>query len=768
MSTNNIIKEERMKLLYDFAIEGTELTTNLLNSIGFTSYAINQLIKDNVIERTQVGHYIFKDINNLLDYYKRLISVKDFDRAYKCLDRCYELDSSNLGICFRIFVECIKNRNYERAIFIAPKLLETKNPYYIKDTNFYLYMLIFIADVPDTIKDKVKSFTLEDIKIIENDFRYVKTSDQNRVRALAFNQYFSKALDVYNETCLRSEIASPRNFLVRELLNQAVYLAKVRRQNIEDLVFNKKYKELITFLDNLDEKIGLITYDKYIRILANTIIEINNGKIPEIKEENCSNVFEAINANNFELALSYSKAHHNNKHNSDIFTILLDEITSLIHNLKFKKVEETVSFKELLEYLYKSNDLNIFLNKLSIYLKSINQSEKEIIIVNLFKLSILKKDLSYSLPLEALIALNNNTYDFDVNEYLTDFYLSINERNLEEAKIYLNIIECGNKLYNLGINIFQLDKLLVNENIDRVESYKEKGENTIDSKKAFRKEVRDLVSKKYAELLNMKGFIFVNIDDKSMTSEIIECASEYIDLEVYQINEDQIIFTYREVIVDKDYNNNLLFERSLLAMENHDYTSALNILLKIMAVDGASISVLYKIAFCYYYLHNNDRAIDYFTLANHLAKEHNKNCDFTGIILKLQQKDNNKSLNDEEKPFFELDESIFTSENNFYGINFISLHEKIMANNSDIKNTCESLKMSEEDICIVYLIYAREFYLRGNVRIGDTFIKAVEQVTNKTNRVLNILNEIRNGKKLYLQKNSTLDIELSLKLARTI
>ena len=113
-----MINEENLNKLYEGIINGNELTIKELNDYGFNS----------------------KDI-------------AEYDKATECFNKCYELDPTHSGTCFQLFLRSITKKDYESAFKYFEVLSDTENPYYSADSNFYLYLLSIITDIPDKHKE---------------------------------------------------------------------------------------------------------------------------------------------------------------------------------------------------------------------------------------------------------------------------------------------------------------------------------------------------------------------------------------------------------------------------------------------------------------------------------------------------------------------------------------------------------------------------------------------------------------------------------------
>ena len=57
--------------------------------------------------------------------------------------------------------------------------------------------------------------------------------------------------------------------------------------------------------------------------------------------------------------------------------------------------------------------------------------------------------------------------------------------------------------------------------------------------------------------------------------------------------------------------------------------------------------------------------------------------------------------------------------------------------------SCKKIGLLPEQILLVKLIYVRDYYLEGETELGDKLLHEVELSFNITNRVINMLNEIK-------------------------
>lgn len=92
----------------------------------------------------------------------------------------------------------------------------------------------------------------------------------------------------------------------------------------------------------------------------------------------------------------------------------------------------------------------------------------------------------------------------------------------------------------------------------------------------------------------------------------------------------------------------------------------------------------------------------------------------------------------------------FDSNNNeYYGIEPIRKIAEMIINGISVQMACENFNLSEDQIGIVNLIFAREYYIYGNYSQGDKYLKKAEKIKNKSKTLSSLLKEIKLNKKFY-------------------
>ncbi len=829
-----MINKENLNKLYIGVLEGIELTTKELKNYGFNSKDINDLIEQGTIIRVKRGFYSLKSIEQLFYYGKQLIAQKEYTKATQCFQKCFEINPNHPGVCFQLFLRCIQNKDYKKAFEYFDVFYNGENDFYNADSNFYLYLLSMITELPKNHKDYARFLKIEDFKVDFNDKRYLNSYLQNKIRLNALNQKFTLAAKQLNEAIQEKGSLSVQDIITKTLLSQAIEVQIQNRNNIINLIKQQKFEDIIEFYKKMEASHRLSMSDNYTYILTNELLKIINTKtVPEKKVFKTENIFEAIDGKNFELALSLATARNQkcniNNNDSNIF-LLLDEIVTRCQKLnddinqekkiipsekKLKLSDEanikrhTSTFADIIRFLI-NGDLNNTFKVLKAYLTNLNKDDYEFLIVDLIKISLLEKDIAFTKPMTALTLISRENYFFDISTYIQEFYLNLSQNKFEEARIYLDIISNSNKLgqdcvitdglyqvleetekmlnYKRNNTVLNtVDNALENNSLSNIQpqtNHNKAEQQVIDSpvktkvktetkpikKEEIEKEKRnsekEFLDKKYEELLDKKGIILLKPMDNNRINLILEMIKEYPDMVAFIIGEEnkqQIVLRYKPEITEYIDRKNLI-NLGNQAYKDGNYTECIENYLQLLQLFDNPKSVIYsKLGLAYMKIWQIPLAIDYLTIANDLAKKDNLGYDFSDLIAKLK----GDIPKEDQKPRFIMTQKDFDYSDieDYYGIdNFVEINDYINESGLDVETACEQLGLTLEEIDIIKLIYAKEFYIQGNYTIGDTFLKSVERSKNKTATTKEIFEEIRRSKKFYQNRKKSSSINLSLTL----
>lgn len=822
-----MINEENLSKLYSGVLDGTELTTKQMNGYGFNSKDLNELIEKGSIERVKRGLYSLISIDDLFYYGKKLITEKEYDKATLCFEKCYELAPTHLGACFQLFLRSIQNEDYKRAFELYESLSKSDNKYYNIDSNYYLYLLSIITEVPEKHKDYARYLNYEDIEIQNTDKRYQDISLQNKVRMAVVQRKFIYAMKQLNDLIAKHGNKTVQDIITRTLLSQAITAENLSKNTVVSLIKEKKYKEVVNHLLHKQERHYLSITEEYILKLVNQYIEIKNtSKIPERRLPQSETLFEAIDTNNYGSALRINTEYNEKKHiinESNAISLLLTDICNLIRTIEEstltsneekkistsaaeelpKKVESSsqpqISFSNVISFLIK-NDLDNALICLRKYMELICQTNFEFLVVDLIKISLLEKDIAFTKPMFVLTLLSKDSYTFDISSYIQEFYITLSQGKYKEARIYLDIISKANKSEQDYIITDVLHQAL--ESLEKKLNYKrdntvlETIERAIESSKLDRvietpvvsnndsvivqsqteetqkhleqtpirkqpvqveisQEKRDsekkFIEAKYNELVTKGGIILLKPMDAARIDRIFDMIKEYKDMVAFVIgegNHQQVVLRYKPVI-DEFVDTTNLINLGKQAYRAGNYNKCIKYYLQLLQVFNEPRAITYSaLGLAYIKKGNISLAIDYLTIATSLARKEKTDFDYSDLISRLK----GDIPQADAKPRFKMSQKDFdySDVNNYYGIDdFEKINSYIVSSGLDVESACQQMDMTPEQIDIIRLIYAREFYIQRKFDKGDLFLKSVEKSKNKTKVTNELLDEIRRNKRFY-------------------
>lgn len=830
-----MINEENLKKMYEGILKDQELTTKELKGYGFNSKDLADLIEDGTLVRIKRGYYSFKSIDDLYYYGKKLISMEEYDKATACFKKCYELDPNHSGVCFQLFLRCIQNRDYENAFKYFDNIYNTANEYYNTDNNYYLYLLSMITELPEHHRKYAKLFKLRDIIVDFNDKRYNDVSTQNKIRISSLNQRFILASKQLNDLIKQNGKLSAQDIIIRTLLNQAVEEQIRIKRYIAKLVNEKQYEEVIEYLETLKEQHNLSLADEYTLSLTKDLTEIiRTGIIPEKQVFSTNKLFDAVNGKNYELALSLSTEYIKKRNidaNDNAMYLLLTEIKNIIDkkndiatlpekqkteeitpvivekqqvmNLKTENISTSCSntFADVTKYLMK-NDLDNAFITLKNYLDNIGKRQYEFLMIDLIKISLIEGDIAFTKPMIALTYVARENFEFNISEYIQNFYETLVQNNFDVARIYLDIISKSNNLGQSCILTEGLEQVLNNtekmmhyqrnnEILNKVESsiqnikdtpisITEKSQyvdqtpsiipevtskqqvieeipiqqieqpiNEIDMSPSKNKDYDDneFISQKLDELYE-KGMILLRPMDLERRKGIHEIVKDIPDVDSFSVGTQssrQVVLVLRPY-PDEDFDFSSLAKDGNIAYKSGDYDLCIEKYRQILEFGNPKAWVYAKIGLSYMKKLDKDTAISYLTVATELSKEEESDFDFTELIGSL----NGLISQEDKKPRFKMTTNDF--ENDLYenyGIEYVRDIAELVSSGISFDEACESMNINREQKSIISLIFAKECYATENYTMGDKYLKNAEKDKNKTKFVNKLIEEVKRNKRFY-------------------
>lgn len=745
-----MINDENLEKIYAESLSEDLIKTKVLTEFGFTSKDINKLLEDSIIEREKRGSYKLISIDGLFQYGKKLLSENEFDLAYKCFMKVYELDSNNYQVCFELFKRCIELKEYEKSLEFLRKMSLTEDEVLLHDYHFNLLLLSYVYDLPDDLRNEALKLKLSDVKLADNDSRYKDNGIENENRKLLFNKKISNVRNNYNRLEEKNENAE----LTKVFLNALVEKYRVDSTKAVELFKEKKFDELEEFYNNEKSKRKLSRRDFYALKLLRDLKYIKDNGYEELSKSTVYyTVTDAIDGKDYRQALRISKDFNSYNNSTNIIYLLLETVNSEIN-----KNNNNGVFSSLIFYLNNNNfdKLNILLDE---YLNKIGKNDYKFIVLDLIKVSISENDLDYLKPLSFLSSLNKTDFSFDVHKYIGLFYEALSVGNFDIARAYFDIISKVDRIGIIPVNTEGLAKLLdmyekkEEERLDSFDIYEDL--EPIDSLDDWNLDPdRELIKEKREKLIREGGILRLDPMPSERRKKIHGIVKEYKDITSFSIlegEERQVLLRYKPNSHYLDYKN--IIRNGNRAYRDNDFDRCIysyNLLLE--SANFPKPFIYGKIGLSYLKKGDKKKAIDYLTVATYLSKkQHDNQSDYTELLEKI------KSSNYEERKVVVKEEKKSqiknrTRENN-YGINnFDEVIKFITENNIDIESSGIDLNLTEEERDIVKLIYAREFYKQGDLDSGDVYLNAVVKTPNKSPLVVSLIGELQKRKRFY--KNS--------------
>ncbi len=440
--------------VYRALLEGQELTTKLLNSYGFSAYDLRNLVKEGVFVHLKRDVYTLSKVDGLYEQGKKLLGEGKIDEAGRYFIRSFALDSTHLDNCFQLLLYSLYRNNYSKAFALFEIILASDNAFYKNDANYYLYLLYLGGKkIPEQYDTLVRKIRKEEVLVSKSDKRYANPNLQNQIRSTAFEFDVARTFSLFNRN--QSNYSDEFEYAV---VGKLMYGWRNYEKVGSSLIFEGKYEDALQFLRNKQKLKKLSKNDQMLLYLLNQILMIkSSGNIPPVRKEKCNNAYEAIENDNYSLALQlqlkYIRENNLNEKGSTIYS-LLEQICHLIDKTPSSSTtcedidffdSSCLPFSHFLSLL-ETNDFERAFSFLKDYLQLLNKSDFEFLIARLVKISLLEKDSMFFKPAIAFVAIHQDDFNVDMGKYIQAFYGALAEKEFEIARIYLEILSKANEM----------------------------------------------------------------------------------------------------------------------------------------------------------------------------------------------------------------------------------------------------------------------------------------------------------------------------------
>lgn len=297
-----------------------KITKSELYELGVDDDYIDFALENAILVSIDESTYTTGNAKSLLYYGRGLLEEEDYKGANNVFDCAYDTDMTDFEINYQLFYRELKQNKVKRShIFryfnvVYNGLVDSGREY---DANYYVLLLGNLYGSSDRGKenepnpfDKYKSIFIDleedDILLPDGDRESV---DENALRKNVFiNSY-------HNVNVMIDKLfTGKKNFSLEDMIEKELLLKwLIRKRDVNRILVSCLKDENIdgakSLLNREDERRNLIKTNEYILKLVNSYFTIKEtGDVPTPKYDG-DNIFDAIDGNNYELALKLAKKH---------------------------------------------------------------------------------------------------------------------------------------------------------------------------------------------------------------------------------------------------------------------------------------------------------------------------------------------------------------------------------------------------------------------------------------------------------------------------
>ena len=262
----------------------------------------------------------------------------------------------------------------------------------------------------------------------------------------------------------------------------------------------------------------------------------------------------------------------------------------------------------------------------------------------------------------------------------------------------------------------------------------------------------------YEYLKIERGVVLLKPMDESQRDRLIAKSREFPMLKGAGILEDEDRRLYFRI-----YHRNTGFKSSMEHQKQGDayfykenYDSAIECYKNIIeCYDYVNAHVFEMLGLSYFKKGEEERAADYLIISSYISslEESITPRDYSPLINSIL---NNQTYTSYIKRNYIDKDDVFNGrelimkDNETYGIvNIKQIREFAAKNGITMEEAGNHFGLNNEQKDLLKLIVAREYYRDGNFKQGDMFLNNVEETKAKSNKVREVLKEVRNRKRFY-------------------
>lgn len=770
-----MINNDNLKEMMDIYVKNGEAKTKELKKLGFHDPEISKLMHErNVLERLGRGSYKV-NTSELFKYACKLIDEDSLENAYNVLYRCHLDDKENIEYVYNLFMVSVLLDKYTESVYFMRILLnDTSKTYNENDINFYFSLLGLSKKLPKELIDIFKYVKYENIQVLTgNKYNDIPI---NRFRSRVINGSFQNIEIIGNKNSLEYRVQS-------KLVGIISKLQQDERDCMYDFVKGKKLEETLEYLKKDLSYRNLNKTESYFVQIINDYFEMERTKkMPILKSLECSDIWEALDNNNYRAALRIQREHCERNgfqlYKSQMY-LLLEEINEMIDAVKIfdeergkvknsgkeikkeanleekPKVIGEVTLENILEMLLKE-DINSASNMIDVYLKD---NEYRYLVNYLIKISVYEEDKTFSKPMIAISMMKSKEFKFVLSEYILSFYECLGKKKFNEAGVYLDILDKAERAGHTKVVIKGMRDVLNNAIKNSEDKLSRPNYDYAVSSKTDEYSYENLNTGYTLEEFIDRGIILIDSISINNNYDILKNVNNLDYFAIKHYGADKIVLIYKEKDNDnrQDYLTKLIVTACKEFLEG-DYENAFNMYKDILKkVYAPNSSLFYRLGEICFKLGKNDLAQDYFLVSKVLNSIENVN---RYVDIEVPLKDNEVI-----EPVRKTQEEVLTKKEitpeeqkrkeevlMYYGFDIDEVVRLVVQEKMNLLDACNSLNLWKEEYykCALYL--AREYYYLGDHRKGNLYFNLVATLKNKPKFIEEFYNQVNINRKFYCKQ----------------
>ena len=373
-------KNEKREMLDEFMAEHDVITTQQLMNFKVSPQLIQEWIQNEVLVRVTRGVYQLGNIDNEED-----------------------------DIAYQEFQQALKEEDYQKAVAYLLKLKQIPKE---NELSYHLELILLnrFFHLPLELQTQIQALSKNNYLLSS-----YKEKEDYKIGLFILSSEHSKALQKLKQKCKNAGTVLMNDEIMMKLLKKTIEQETLDFQTEIQYEQDEKFQELEEFLNQKKEIQALSLEEKSALFLVQNLLKGQASKVKInyfTKEET---LYGAISNYDYFLARKLISLEQNRK-SQNLLEPLLDALIALDEQQKeTEQKQKKILANALLPQVFScllSGQQKEFSSKLNEFLSLKEKNSLLPIVQNLVKISVLEEDLCFQKPLEMLLLVNQDNYQY--------------------------------------------------------------------------------------------------------------------------------------------------------------------------------------------------------------------------------------------------------------------------------------------------------------------------------------------------------------------